>query len=69
MCNYLDKESMKEFLDEREMGHLYDDDTTQLIDNLQSNSIIKGVIYEPAFQKGTFNGVNVIAGYKVLFKI
>ena len=69
MCNYLDKESMKEFLDEREMSHLYDDDTTQLIDNLQSNSIIKGVIYEPTFQKGTFNGVNSVAGYKVLFKI
>lgn len=69
MCNYLDKENMKEFLDEREMSHLYDDDTATLISNLENAKVIKGVVYEPEFHKNTFNGVNKIGSFRVLFKI
>lgn len=70
MTNYLNLEGLKEFLEDRGLNHLYNENDVQhMISDLKEQEIIKGVIYEPTYHKNTFNGVNKVSSYKILFKI
>lgn len=70
MTNYLNLEGLKEFLEDRGLNHLYNENDVQhMINDLKEQEIIKGVIYEPTYHKNIFNGVNKVSSYKILFKI
>lgn len=64
----LNKKQLVEFLDERDMAHLYyGHDDESMVQSLKDHSIISGVIYEPVFHNDTFRGVNKASNYRVLY--
>ena len=70
MANYLDINGLKDFLYERGLEHLYNiDDVPYMINQLKDKNIITGTIYEPIYSKDTFQGVNKVSNFRILFKI
>ena len=64
----LNKKQLIEFLDERDMAHLYyGHDDESMVQSLKDYGIISGVIYEPVFHNDTFRGVNKASNYRVLY--
>lgn len=65
----LSERQLKEFLEERNLNHLYTEERETLIKNLKDSNIITGVIYEPKFSISNFDGVNKLSSYRILYVI
>lgn len=64
----LNKKQLIEFLDERDMAHLYyGHDDESMVQSLKDYGIISGVIYEPIIHNDTFRGVNKASNYRMLY--
>lgn len=64
----LNKNQLIEFLEERDMSHLYcGHDEESMVQSLKDYGIISGVIYEPIFHNDTFRGVNKVSNYRTLY--
>lgn len=64
----LNKKQLIEFLDERDIAHLYyGHDDESMVQSLKDYGIISGVIYEPIFHNDTFGGLNKVSNYRTLY--